>query len=352
MGRIIVIGGGIAGVATAAGLAERGREVLVVEQCAQLGTQSTARSAAIFRLAVEEPVNVRLALRSREIGRELLPGGAVTTLGGLYPCEDAETFRAILEAGRGAGVREATTADRPALLAHRDRPALYSPEDSVIDTHALLHALAMAARRSGAAFRFNTTIKALVFAAGKVSGIRTSEGEELGAEWVVDATGAWSGHVKGVPRVGVAPALRHLFVLDTPVVKAFSGVVWDLTDGVYLRPESGGLLVSPCDEQPMQPALEVPPSRDAAALLFSKLERWAPALSSATVRNAWAGLRPLTTDHRFVVGPDPRTSGLFHVGGFGGHGMTAGPAAGELAAVWLCDGAPAGAAELSPRSLD
>jgi D-arginine dehydrogenase len=306
--------------------------VLLFEQTEQLGTQSSARSAAIFRLAVAEPINVRLAVRSLELGRALVPGGVVTQTGGLYPVEDDELRRAILDAAGPAGVRPSTLADVPAPLSHRERPGLYSPLDGSIDTHALLQALVAAARRSGVAFQLGSRVAGLTG-----NGLILEDGRELPAELVVDATGAWSGRLEGTSDIGVRPARRHLFVLDTPLTRAFPGVVWDLTDGLYLRPESGGLLVSPCDEMPMAPATTVPTAHDAAGLLFSKLERWAPGLTSASVRTFWAGLRPLTSTHRFVVGPDPSNPRLFHVGGFGGHGMTAGVAAGELAAA-LIDG--------------
>ena len=146
----------------------------------------------------------------------------------------------------------------------------------------------------------------------------------------------------------ITPARRHLFLLDSPSAVQFPGVVWDLTEEIYLRPESGGLLVSPCDEEPMGACSHVPTSPEAGALLMDKLGRWAPALQGASVRRSWAGLRPLTRDHRFVVGPDPLLPGLFRLGGFGGHGMTAGAAAGELAAMLICGEDSPLAAALSP----
>lgn len=347
MGRVVVIGGGIAGVSVAAELSRRGREVLVVERETQLGTQSTGRSAAIFRLAVAEPVNVRLARRSRDIGRRVVADGTVTSLGGLYPCDDDDERRRLLDAAGFAGVRASTREDVPDLLLHRDRPGVFSPEDGVIDTHALLHGLASEARRSGAVFALGRGVDELVLEAGRVVGVRLGS-EELQAQEVVDATGAWSPSIAPSSETGVRPHRRHLFILDTPLASALRTVVWDLTEGIYLRPESGGLLVSPCDEQAMAGTDHVPTSPDAGTLLFEKLSRWAPALAGAAVRRVWAGLRPLTTDHRFVVGPDPRVPGLFRLGGFGGHGMTAGAAAGELAAAMLCGEWPADAGELAP----
>jgi D-arginine dehydrogenase len=63
-----------------------------------------------------------------------------------------------------------------------------------------------------------------------------------------------------------------------------------------------------------------------------------PGAASARLRNVWAGLRTLTPDGGFVVGPDPRLPGLCWVAGLGGHGMTTSPAVGELAAALILDG--------------
>lgn len=350
MGRAIIIGGGIAGVSTARALARRGVEVVLLEREPQLGQHATGLNAAIFRLAVAEPVNVALALRSRAIGDELVAGGTVWPWGGLYPCEDAAEREAILEASACAGVRPAVASDVPRVLMHRERPGLFSPDDGVIDVHALLQALASDAVRHGARLRRGVTVEQVVTQSGRATGV-VVDGEELPADFVIDATGAWSPWLSGAPTLEgiIRPHRRHLFMLDTEAASAFSGVVWDLTDGVYLRPESGGLLVSACDETPLSPGMSpVPIDRELPGVLFDKLSRWAPELSVARVRRYWACLRPLTPDHRFVVGEDPRLAGLVRVGGFGGHGMTAGAAAGELAAALVCGGWPRWASELAP----
>lgn len=350
MSRAVIIGGGIAGVSTARALAGRGFEVLLLEREAQLGQHSSGLNAAIFRLAVAEPVNVALAMRSRDIGEALVPGGTVRALGGLYPCEDPVEREAILEASAQAGVRPSAAADVPEGLTHRHRPGVFSEGDGVIDIHALLHALAADAVRRGARLRLGASVEQVVTRGGRAAGV-VVDGEEVTADVIVDATGAWSPWLPGAPSLEgiIRPHRRHLFLLDSDQAKRFAGVVWDLTDGVYLRPESGGLLVSACDETALAPgASAVPVDRELPGVLFDKLSRWAPGLSEARLRRYWACLRPLTPDHRFVVGEDPRLPGLLRVGGFGGHGMTAGAAAGELAAALAGGEWPRWAAELAP----
>ena len=60
------------------------------------------------------------------------------------------------------------------------------------------------------------------------------------------------------------------------------------------------------------------------------------------------GAGMLTPDDRFVVGPDPGLEGFFWVAGLGGHGMSAGLAAGRVAADLIVGEHPAEADVLSP----
>jgi D-arginine dehydrogenase len=160
---------------------------------------------------------------------------------------------------------------------------------------------------------------------GRVRGVETSEGT-LASRLVVDAAGPWAealGTEAGGTALGLRPCRRHLLVTGPhPSVDAWQPVVWHLDDPWYLRPETGGLLVSPCDED------ELPPGdvREDPAVLergIERLVRLVPALADHRVVHSWAGLRTLSPDGACVVGPDPRLPGLFWVAGLGGHGMSA-----------------------------
>ena len=108
-------------------------------------------------------------------------------------------------------------------------------------------------------------------------------------------------------------------------------MVWDLSTPLYFRPESGGVLVSLCEEIPSQPGDESCDDH-LAERLASGMHGLRPPLDDAQLVRGWACQRTMTPDDRFVVGPDPRLEGFFWVAGFGGHGMSAGLAAGRVAA--------------------
>ena len=65
--RIVIIGAGIAGAATAYFLTQKGaRNIVLVEREKIAGTQSTGRNAAILRTMIPEPMLNRLACQSAE----------------------------------------------------------------------------------------------------------------------------------------------------------------------------------------------------------------------------------------------------------------------------------------------
>jgi glycine/D-amino acid oxidase-like deaminating enzyme len=77
---------------------------------------------------------------------------------------------------------------------------------------------------------------------------------------------------------------------------------------------------------------------DTVELGADKALTWLTGLDGAQVVNAWSGLRTLTPDSLFVLGPDPRLEGLYWAAGLCGHGMTTSWAVGRLTAELVLEG--------------
>jgi len=118
---------------------------------------------------------------------------------------------------------------------------------------------------------------------------------------------------------------------------------------VYFRPESGGLLLSACDEERFAPC-EPPADPANRELLAAKAARAFPRLVDLPIMRSWAGLRTFPGDRRFVVGPDGTVPGLFWVAGLGGHGVTSAWEVGRLAAAAILRDEPP-PPELDPARL-
>lgn len=186
-----------------------------------------------------------------------------------------------------------------------------------------------------------------------MTGVRLASGERIVAGAVVIAAGAWAeplGAGCGAP-LPLEPRRRHLALLEPKSkLDGDAPVVWAVDDEVYLRPDSGGVLASPCDEERWK--AELPPTSEAGLeLLAKKLARVAPRFADASVRRSWACLRTFAPDRAPAIGPDPRVQGLHWLAGLGGHGMTGGVAAGEVLAAAFTGKAHPLAQTLNPARL-
>jgi D-arginine dehydrogenase len=203
-----------------------------------------------------------------------------------------------------------------------------------VDVAMLLEAMLGAAIEKGARLLTGERVDAVATSAGHVTGVRIPGGP-IEARQVVVAAGGWAADVAATgraSRIPLRPRRRHLFTTRTlPWVDHHWPIVWDLTHGLFFRPEPPGLLLSPCDESDTDPGI---PTRDPAAaeMLLSKLGLFMPRLAELPLYASWAGLHTVTPDGGFVLGRDPQVEGLVWCAGLGEHGVAACPAVGRLAA--------------------
>ena len=225
----------------------------------------------------------------------------------------------------------------------RGAPALggiWCPTDGVVDIHSLLQGFLRSATQHGAELRLSNKVMRIIVTGGKVSAVQTQK-EEIECDSLVDAGGAWAGDIgqmAGATSIPLIPYRRHIFVTEVlNWVNPDWPIIWDISNEVYFRPESGGLLLSPCDETMDRPGL---PSTDHSAteLLAEKVSRCFPAMPDLPIQHSWAGLRTMVPDRRFVIGRDPKIQGFFWVAGLGGHGVTVSSSAGRLAAEMIIGG--------------
>lgn len=350
--RIVIIGAGIAGAATAWALARRGvREIVILEKELLPGSHSSGRNAAMMRQNVPEEINCLLAVQS-------MPFFASPPEGFPFPLDFRRTGSMILASGRSVEEMRACSAmqRRAGLEVHEISPqeaarkvplldtsrferAFFCPSDGTLDVHSLLQGFLRLATQAGARVRTETAVESLLVHQGRVVGVSTNRGE-IQAEWVVNAAGAWAGAIPGlaIPAPQIRPCRRHL-VVTSPLdaIETDWPFTWDISGSFYFRPESGGLMMSPCDEEEIGPC-NSPVDRKRVEETAEKALRLLPSLGEARAAHVWSGLRNLTHDHLFLVGEDQRTPGLFWVAGLGGHGMTASVALGEIAADLLLEG--------------
>jgi D-arginine dehydrogenase len=351
---VVIIGGGIAGASLAYFLTERGvTNIALLERESQHGYHSTGRSAATLVEKDPIPAVQQLKAMGGRFLRDAPSGFSDNPL--LNPCPVMLLYRqptladfdiAVDSLRRdhiGFEVLGAADAKErvPALMLHEPERAIVLTSCGRIDVHELLTSYLRHARNRGALIRTTSEVRGLVVENGRCRAVVTDAGT-LTARWVVDAAGAWAGviaQLAGAADIALEPRRRTIVTFAPPPNLSVSG--WPFTiseaDHLYFAPESGGLLLSPMDQDPIAPC-DAQPDDEVIAAAMERLRGLAPSIVPVSLKRKWSGLRTFSPDSIPIVGEDPRVEGFFWLAGQQGFGIESSPAIGQIAADLIARG--------------
>jgi len=343
----LIIGGGIAGVSAAARLSELG-SVIVLEGEDGLAHHASSRSAALFEPRYGAPAVVGLSMASEAYFRGL--PGVLSPRGLLLvaKAEAREAYEHDLKAMEFDPISvEAAREMVPILNPEVVALAGYAAHAEDVDTDLLVQGFAREAKTRGA----QVVTKARVTAVAREgAGWRVdSTAGSFAARVIVNAAGAWVDQVAalaGVQPLGFTPYRRSMARIPAPGGQDVSR--WPMMFGPgedwYAKPDAGALIVSPAEEDLMEP-------HDAWAddmVLAEGLARYEEMVTEPVTRllASWAGLRTFSPDRVLVIGPDAREPTFFWLAGQGGYGFQTCPAASRLVADLIGGRAPEIGADL------
>ncbi|MEX2648465.1 MAG: FAD-binding oxidoreductase [Alphaproteobacteria bacterium] len=397
---VIVVGGGIAGSATAYYLAKAGAKVVLLEKGTIAGEQSS-RAWGFVRQQGRDPLELPLALDSVRLCR-----GLEAELGAdLEWRQGGGLAVAANEAGVAAYERWIDVARQhqmpTRILSNKEiraelkgaegnwPGAMYTATDGQAEPAKVAPAFAEAARRLGAEVVTACAVDALDLAGGAVVGVRSEQGE-IRAATVVCAAGAWSSRL--LAKAGIAMpqlAIRGTVSRTEPLRALTPAGVWapelafrqrrdgtlNIGDGGFFDYDlvpttlrwardflpmwrvfgkhvrfgaSGSLLdglaaLVPGTAAQRHPfravrALDPPPKAARIANAQAGLARVYPDVGRVKVTRSWAGYIDVTPDMMPVLGPVDGVRGLVLATGFSGHGFMLGPAVGNVTAELIVKG--------------
>lgn len=340
-GKTVIIGAGFAGAATAFGLVRRGvRDLLVLEQEGIPGYYASGRNAAMIRQlgpSAEVRRLVRLGLSFYESPPPPFPGPVQFRRVGSLLLASGKELSALRSWAMTDGAvdpsvrfmdREEVAAMIGAARPESFEAGAFTASDGVADIHALLNGFLAGTRAGGGEIRFNSRVAEIEVREGRVASVKTDAGEKIGCTRVVNAAGPWAARIGAI--AGAAALPFHTYRRHLAQTGPVAGVdkswpfVWNITHEVYFRPESGGILLSPCDEGILAPC-DPPVDPSTIELLAHKVAACFPGLQHSQMIRTWACIRTFASDRQIVAGEDPGLRGFFWAAALGGSGVCLAP---------------------------
>ena len=316
----LVIGAGVVGLAVARALALAGREVMVLEREAAIGTGTSSRNSEVIHAGIYYPAG-SLKARLCVQGKTMLHvhcaerGIAHQRCGKLVVATTASQLAAlpaIMGKARANGVDDLVLLDR--AQAQALEPALeclgavWSPSTGIVDSHALMLSLQGDLEHAGGLVACHAAVQSMamkVSLTGSGIEVLTGDGMRLLARTVVNAAGldacalarrtqgldprhvpqAWFAKGSYFTLAGRSP-FQHLIYPAPEPDKHLAGL------GVHLTIDLGGQAKFGPDVQWTDDPTDwqVDPARGDA--FYAEVRRYWPALPDGALLPGYAGIRP------------------------------------------------------------
>lgn len=355
---VVVIGGGVIGVAIAYNLTKRGIKVILVEKNDLASGTSGACDGCIFLQSKKPGKHLELALQSaqlyKSLNEELDADIGYKKSGGMIIIESEgqlPAMRQFMSQQRCAGLEVELLKMEDALklephLSPALRGATFSPMDAQVDPLNLVFTFAAAVRRNGAQILTQTEVTDIAVKSGRVEGVKTDKGA-IATEIVVNAAGVWTpliGKMVGI-ELNIIPRRGQILVTE-PLPRLVNCI---MLCACYIaakfNPEQ--------KTSPLGVGLVLEQQVDASNLLIGSTREFVgydrnvtiegmheiaqhaknslPILKDVHIIRSFAGLRPYTPDGLPILG-QLGPEGFIVAAGHEGDGIALAPITGQLIA--------------------
>jgi len=351
--RVVIVGGGVIGLAVAYALARRGEgDVVVCERGPLAGEASGANAGGLWaqdfliesgwgddhmnHFTVEGVHLFRELARRPELNLTHRENGYLF----VFRCEsELEESAALMPLVRERGVR-AELLDAAALrlrepaLTHELTGGLFMADDAHVDPFSVTRGFAREARRRGVRLASYTRVTGLEVTGGRVSAALTDRGR-IACRWLVNAAGPWAGEVgdmAGVP-VPVGP-VRGQMIVTEKLPRLLGASVEDQTS--VGQTAEGSILAGGTKEPGVG---DTKAHRHNVEFLARQVHWLIPAARSARVVRTWTRVRPIAADGLPIIGRSTRVENFLTATGHYSRGLMLSAITGESIAGLILEGA-------------
>jgi sarcosine oxidase, subunit beta len=350
---VVIIGGGVVGLAIAYNLARRGLGDVVVIERGYLAEGASGRNGGGVRQQWSTELNIRLMQESVELCRRFAVDLGVNVWfrqGGYLFL--ARTAREVARLEKNIAIQNRCGVPTRMLEPHKARDivpeldltgimaAAYNPTDGILFPWPFLWGYARQAAAHGVRIFTQTPVGGLEPQKGGGYLVHTPRGA-VRARRLVNATGAWSPKLAAMIGVHVPTyPIRHEICSSEPLKPFLRPMVSELTSGLYCSQSMRGEIVGGVTIPGHDSTYGMGSTLEFLATYARRLVRLMPILGEIKVLRQWAGPYDQSPDGNPILGAAPGHPDFFLACGFVGHGFMMAPIVGKLYGEWLTGGEP------------
>ena len=363
--KVVIIGGGVAGVSCAYHLAKFGWKDVVLLERDQLTSGTTWHAAGLIGQLGATSTITKLRKYSLDLYKELEKTTGLSTglkqNGAITVASSKERMQELL---RQATTAQLSNVEVEVLNQKRIKElypviknddlvgGVYMPKDGQADPISVTNVLAKASKMEGVKIYEKTPVKKILVKNKRICGVETNQGK-IDCEYIVLATGMWSRQIG--EDIGVSVPLypnEHFYVITEPMkdLPKDLPVLRDYNACLYLKEDAGKMLVG-IFEPNAKPAFkdsgrvpddfsfgEFPDDFDHFEPYLEKSFHRLPMLENAGIRKFFSGPESFTPDTQYLLGETPEVKNLYTCCGFNSIGIASSGGAGRVTAEWMING--------------
>lgn len=339
---IVIIGGGIVGIAAAYYLAKAGRKNIAVLEKNSVCSGSTGRCGAGIRAQWGLELNCRMALASLDIFEQLedelgMPIGL--NQGGYllvaYKDSEWQQFQKNVELQHRLGIKTKMIGLSeareicPGLDGEDAIGFTYHQRDGHADPFLTTFAYQEAAKKYGVKVYKDTEVTGLSVENGAIKSVETNRGSiECGQ--AVNCAGPWAQDISKMAGVELPNwAERHEILITEPVDPGVCPpMLMSFSGNYYIQQRPHGSIIA--GESPAhEPKLDYISTEHSLNSLARTITKMLPCTKGIRVVRQWAGYYDMTPDAAPILG-ETKVKEFYHATGFSGHGFMLAPVAGQI----------------------